>query len=250
VSPRPAHAVFVTGTDTGVGKTVIATALVRALAATGARVAVMKPVASGAERTVLGLRNADAQALLQASNVPASYALVNPFCFEPPISPHIAANDAGIEIDIGTIQRSFDALSSCADWVVVEGAGGWLAPIGPALSMADLARALATPVLLVVGLRLGCLNHARLTRLAIDSSGCEFAGWVGCGVDAAFARSEENLAALEQSLHEAPLEVVPHSPGGAASLRLAHAAARLEERFRERRPGRSGKRHQAVDRYE
>jgi dethiobiotin synthetase len=236
VSASRARGVFVTGTDTGVGKTVIASALVRTLAAAGARVAVMKPVASGAARTAEGLRSADALALLQASNVPASYTLVNPFCFEPAISPQIAADDCGIEVDIDRIRQNFALLGAHADWVVVEGAGGWLAPISPTRSMADLARALGLAVLLVVGLRLGCLNHARLTRLAIESSGCPFAGWIGCGVDASFERSAENLASLEQLLHEAPLAVVPHSPAAAASLVLAQGAARLEERVRELGP--------------
>ncbi len=232
------HAVFVTGTDTGVGKTVIAAALVRALVAAGTRVAVMKPVASGAERTAGGLRNSDALALLQASNVPVPYALVSPFCFEPAISPHIAADEAGIQIDIDIIRQSFDQLSAQADWVVVEGAGGWLAPISAARSMADLAGALGAPVLLVVGLRLGCLNHAGLTRLAIDSSGTPFAGWIACGVDASFERSTENLATLEALLHEAPLAVVPHSgAAGGNSLRLAEAAVRrLEERLTRLQP--------------
>lgn len=232
MSSQRAHAVFVTGTDTGVGKTVIAAALVRALAAGGTRVAVMKPVASGAERTAEGLRNADALTLLQASNVPASYGLVNPFCFEPPISPHIAANDSGIVIDMSTISGNFELLSARADWVVVEGAGGWLAPIGPGLCMADLAHALGLPVLLVVGLRLGCLNHAQLARLAIEARGCRFAGWIGCAVDSSFARVAANLASLQDLLHEAPLAVVPHCPAGAASLVLAQAAVRLEERLR------------------
>ncbi|MGC1730757.1 MAG: dethiobiotin synthase, partial [Steroidobacteraceae bacterium] len=176
---------------------------------------------------------ADALTLIQASNVPASYETVNPFCFEPPVSPHIAADDCRIAVDVGTIQRSFALLSTRADWVVVEGAGGWLAPIGRALRMADLPRALGVPVLLVVGLRLGCLNHAQLTRLAIEAGGCPFAGWIGCGVEASFARAEENLASLEQLLHEAPLAVVPHSPTAAASLVLAQGAARLEARLRE-----------------
>jgi dethiobiotin synthetase len=237
VSAPRARAVFVTGTDTGVGKTVIAAALVRAFVAGGARVAVMKPVASGAEGTPEGLRSADALALIQASNVPADYTLVNPYCFEPPISPHIAADDCRIKVDIDTIRQSFDRLSGRADWVVVEGAGGWLAPIGPTQSMADLPRALGVPVLLVVGLRLGCLNHARLTRLAIDSSGCGFAGWIGCGVDAAFARSEENLASLEQLLHERPLAVVPYSPTAAASLVLEQGAVRLAKRLGKIHPG-------------
>jgi dethiobiotin synthetase len=235
VSEPRARAVFVTGTDTGVGKTVVAAALVRALAATGDRVAVMKPVASGAHRTAEGLRNADAEALLEASNVPASYALVNPFCFEPPVSPHIAANDVSIMVDTDTICRNFEVLSGRADWVVVEGAGGWLAPVGPALRMAEIAQALGIPVLLVVGLRLGCLNHAQLTKLAIDSSGCPFAGWIGCAVDASFARVAANLASLEQLLHEAPLDVMPYSPGRAAEGALAQGAARLLERLRKPR---------------
>lgn len=226
------RAVFVTGTDTGVGKTVVAAALTRSLAAAGIRVAVMKPVASGAQRTADGLRNADALALLRASNVPAPYALVNPFCFEPAISPHIAADDANIEINTDTIRRSFDQLSARADWVIVEGAGGWLAPIGPALTMADLAAALTAPVLLVVGLRLGCLNHAQLTRLAIESARAPFAGWIACGVDGSFERSAENLATLEALLHEVPLAVVPHSQVSVDSLRLTKATVRLlEERL-------------------
>jgi dethiobiotin synthetase len=233
--PRP-RAVFVTGTDTGVGKTVVAAALARALAAAGARVAVMKPIASGAERTAGGLRSADALALIEASNVPAPYADVNPYAFEPPISPHIAAEDARIKIDIDTIRAAFGRISASADWVVVEGAGGWLAPISPALSVADLARALGAPVLLVVGLRLGCLNHARLTRLAIDASGAPFAGWAGCGVDASFARRSENLASLAQFLHEEPLAVVPHAPSGAAHRVLdPEVPRRLEARLTQRR---------------
>jgi dethiobiotin synthetase len=235
VRPSRVRAVFVTGTDTGVGKTVVAAALVRALVAAGARVAVMKPVASGAERTAEGLRNADALTLLQASNVPASYETVNPYCFEPPVSLHIAADDARITVDIDTIRHNFGLLSERAEWVVVEGAGGWLAPIGPMLRMADLPRALGVAALLVVGLRLGCLNHAQLTRLAMEADGCAFAGWIGCGIDASFARAGENLASLEQLLHEAPLAVVPHSPGTAASLVLVQAAARLEARLRELR---------------
>jgi dethiobiotin synthetase len=168
--------------------------------------------------------------------VPAAYSDVNPYCFEPSISPHIAAEDARIEVDIGTIRSAIGRLSARADWVVIEGAGGWLAPIGPALSMADLARALGAPVLLVVGLRLGCLNHARLTRLAIEASGAPFAGWIGCGVDAGFARGRENLASLAQFLHEEPLAIVPYAPQRAADLALeADVARRLEERLTKHR---------------
>src|SRR3569833_2368860 len=159
--------VFVTGTDTGIGKTVVAAGLVRGLVAQGLRVAVMKPVASGSERTPEGLRNADALALMAASNVAVPYERVNPYCFEPPVSPHIAADEAGIRIDLTKIRVDFDALVESSDWIVAEGAGGWLAPIGPGIGIRELAMALHLPVVLVVGLRLGCINHARLTKQAI-----------------------------------------------------------------------------------
>jgi dethiobiotin synthetase len=223
--------VFVTGTDTGVGKTVVACALVRGLRARGRKVEVMKPVASGAERTSAGLRSADALALIEAAGSAAPYTAVNPYCFEPAISPHIAADEARIAIDIGTIRHHMQALAAGADWIVVEGAGGWLAPVSEGRTMADLACALGLAVLLVVGLRLGCLSHAQLTRLAIAARGVPFAGWIADGVDPALERRAENLAALERLLGEAPLAVVPHEPGGAASLALGPAAQALEARL-------------------
>jgi dethiobiotin synthetase len=218
---------FVTGTDTGVGKTVIACALVRSFAARGERVGVMKPIASGAARTSEGLRNEDALALLQASNVPLPYDRINPYCFEPAISPHIAAKEAIIEIDIGRIAAEYAAIEAVSDRVIVEGAGGWFAPIGDAGSMADLARALGIPALLVVGLRLGCLNHAELTVRAIAASGVGFAGWIANASAAAMEREGENLATLERRLGAAPLAVVRHAPADAGQLTLAAAAARL-----------------------
>ncbi len=225
-----AKGVFITGTDTGVGKTVVACALVRGLRACGLSVAVMKPIASGAARTAQGLRSADALALIEAAASEAPYALVNPYCFEPAISPHIAADEAWISVDTDTIVSHYRTLGARADWVVVEGAGGWLAPVSGGETIADLARALALPVLLVVGLRLGCLNHAQLTRLAIAAAGLRFAGWIADGVDPAFERRAENLAALERRLGEAPLAVVPHAGDAAASLVLASAAQQLQER--------------------
>jgi dethiobiotin synthetase len=221
---------FVTGTDTGVGKTVVACALARAFAAAGERVAVMKPIASGAERTAAGLRNLDALALMEAANVRLPYERVNPYCFEPAISPHIAAEDARIEIDIGTIVTGFEALTGLSDRVVVEGAGGWLAPISRRESMADLARALGVPVLLVVGLRLGCLNHAELTRRAIEAAGVPFAGWVANRPSAPMDREAENLATLERRLGSAPLDLVPFAPGESRSLVLGQAARRCAAR--------------------
>ena len=222
-----ARGIFVTGTDTGVGKTVVACALVRGLVSLGLRVAVMKPVAAGAERTAKGLRNADALALAAASNVPLIYEEMNPYCFEPPVSPHIAANDAGIRVDTDMIRRGFVAIGRSADWVVVEGAGGWLAPISERQTMADLAWTLGTPALMVVALKLGCLNHAQLTQLAIEARGVKLAGWIANHADPSMARVQENLAALERLLGEPPLEHVAFSPRETSSLALARAAARL-----------------------
>ena len=164
-APMSARGVFITGTDTGVGKTVVACALVRGLRAQGLRVAVMKPVASGAQRTPDGLRNADALALAASAGYEGPYEDLNPYCFEPPISPHIAAKEAGIEIDTSKIRHVYDTLAASADWVVVEGAGGWFAPLNERQTMADIAWGLTMPALLVVGLKLGCLNHAHLTRV-------------------------------------------------------------------------------------
>jgi dethiobiotin synthetase len=222
-----ARGLFVTGTDTGVGKTLIACALVRALTARHFRVGVLKPVASGSLRTPEGLRNEDALALAACANLGQTYSEVNRYCFEPPISPHIAADEANISIDTGLVAGDFRALAARADWVVAEGAGGWYAPIGPRQTMADLAAALPAQVLLVVGLRLGCLNHAALSREAIGARGLAFAGWVASAVDAEFARPRENLAALTRALGAPPLEVVPHQIPGARPLLLAQAAARL-----------------------
>lgn len=218
---------FVTGTDTGVGKTIVACALARAFAAAGERVAVMKPIASGAARTTEGLRNADALALLEAANVPLTYAQVNPYCFEPAVSPHIAAEDVKIEIDIGTIKAGFETLRPISDRVVIEGAGGWLAPINARESMGDLARALGVPVVLVVGLRLGCLNHAELSRRAIRTQGVAFAGWVANRLSHPLEREAENLATLARRLGAPPLALVPFAPAHAGSLVLGEAASRL-----------------------
>ena len=222
-----ARSLFVTGTDTGVGKTVVACALARAFAAAGERVAVMKPIASGADHTPDGLRNADAQALLRAASVPLTYAQVNPYCFEPPISPHIAAEEAGIKIDIGMIEANFWALQAISDRVIIEGAGGWLAPISARESMGDLARALGVPALLVVALRLGCLNHAELSRRAIEAYGVPFAGWVANQAGPRMERERENLMTLARRLGGAPLAIVPFAPAHADTLVLAEAAAQL-----------------------
>jgi dethiobiotin synthetase len=216
--------VFITGTDTGVGKTVVAAALIKSLTRQGVRVAAMKPVAAGASMTPSGLRNADALALLQAANIAAAYETVNPYCFAAPIAPHIAARDAGVVVDIEVLRQRFDELASLADCVVVEGAGGWLTPISASASMADVAAALALPVVLVVGLRLGCLNHALLTARALAAHGAGLAGWIGNSIDPAFDRAADNIAALEKRLKR-PATIVPYAPHAPEALELPLAAA-------------------------
>jgi dethiobiotin synthetase len=217
--------IFVTGTDTEVGKTIVAVALVRALVKHGLRVSVMKPIASGAERMPMGVRSPDAVALSGASNVDAPYDVINPYCFLPSISPHIAANEAGITVSSATIKELFLSLATRSDFSVVEGAGGWFAPINGTQTMADLAMTLGLPVLLVVGLRLGCLNHALLTKNAIEARGAVFSGWVANSVDGRFERPTENLATLDRLLGVAPLAVLPFRPDPAVALRLAEGLA-------------------------
>jgi len=224
MSPR---GFFVTGTDTGVGKTLFSAALTRALVARGLRVAVMKPVASGSERTPEGLRNSDALTLMAAANVKAPYSAVNPYCFLAPISPHIAAQDGGIVVDLGLLRREFDSLAAAADCVVVEGAGGWLAPIGEATSMADIAVELALPAILVVGIRLGCLNHAQLTRESIATRGVTFTGWVANHIDPQLERATENVTTLSVRLGAPPLVRLPFMAVGRTSPDVSEAAARL-----------------------
>jgi dethiobiotin synthetase len=218
---------FVTGTDTGVGKTVVAAALTRALVARGLRVAVMKPVASGSDPTSEGLRNSDALTLMAAANVTAPYEVVNPYCFLPPISPHIAAREARVEIDLTLLRSRLDFLAGAADCVIVEGAGGWLAPLSDTAAMADLAAALSLPVLLTVGLRLGCLNHALLTRESLATRGTALAGWIANAIDPHFDRAVENLAALTARLGAPPLACVPFLDRGHGPADLSDAARKL-----------------------
>jgi dethiobiotin synthetase len=227
--------VFITGTDTGVGKTLIARLLVRCLVADGVRVAVMKPVAAGAVMTADGPRNADALGLIADGNVPMPYASVNPYCLAEPVSPHLAARAAGVVIELPKIREAWAKLAAAADYVVVEGAGGWLAPLSDREFVADLAASLELPVLLVVGLRLGCLNHALLTAAAIRQRGLNLAGWIANHLDPDFARLPENLATLERHIGTPPLAVVAHDrhgqgpsllPGLGAAL--LHAGARKQ----------------------
>jgi dethiobiotin synthetase len=228
--------VFVTGTDTEIGKTFVATALAAAARRRGRRVGVMKPIAAGAEMTPLGLRNEDALALVAAARgTPTDVAVgatdyhaVNPYCFAPPVSPHIAAAEAGVTPDIGLITELAEAAAAQNDWLVVEGAGGWLAPISPEHSIADLAAAIGLPVLLVVGLRLGCLNHAQLTAREIARSGLPLVGWVANAIDPAMLRREENVSMLTSRLGGPAIARFDY---GANAASLADEAGRLFDRL-------------------
>jgi dethiobiotin synthetase len=203
---------FITGTDTGVGKTVVTLGLMRYLQARGLSVVAMKPVASGCERTAAGLRNADALQLQQQASVPLDYALVNPYAFEPAIAPHIAAGQAGVGIDSAGILSAYQALARHADCVLVEGVGGWQVPLTTQETLADLARALGLEVVMVVAIRLGCLNHALLTAESIAASGCVLRGWVANQVPPRAAFAQENITALKSMLSSPLLGVLPEFP--------------------------------------
>jgi dethiobiotin synthetase len=200
------HGFFVTGTDTGVGKTRVAVALIHALRAQGLRVAAMKPVAAG---SAAGEPNEDVVALQQAANVAADLRDVNPYAFEPAIAPHIAAQQAGVRIDLEVIAAAHSRLAAAADVVVVEGAGGWRVPLNECEDLADLAQRLGLPVVLVVGMRLGCINHALLTAESIARRQLPWAGWIGNHVDPAMACQAENIAALRARLPGPCLGVQP-----------------------------------------
>jgi dethiobiotin synthetase len=213
---------FVAGTDTEVGKTIVSTGLITALVGQGLRVVGYKPVAAGATLTPFGLRNEDAVALQAVSSVRTAYEDINPICLEPPIAPHLAAAEVGVKIDVSELTRRCDALARDADFVVVEGAGGWLVPLGPDSDMADLAEALGYPVILVVGLRLGCLNHAFLTAAAIAGRGIPLRGWVGNQAGEPMPRLAGNLAALRERIAAPCLGVVPYLPDPSPELVRAH----------------------------
>jgi len=220
VAPNASRGFFVTGTDTGVGKTRVACALLRALVRSGVRAVGMKPVAAGAVHDAEGLLNEDVAALNAASTFVAPRALVNPYCFEPAIAPHIAAARAGVVIELARIASAFEALALQADTVVVEGAGGFCIPLGDAFDSADLAERLGLPVILVVGLRLGCLSHALLTAQAIRARGLTLAGWIANRIDPAMEAVDENVSALAGRLGAPLLAELRHVPGGLFELAL------------------------------
>lgn len=206
----PAH-FYVTGTDTGVGKSVVSATLLHALRARGGRAVGMKPVASGCERTADGWRNEDALLLQAASEPRPAYDDINPYALRAPVAPELALRDDGVELSLAPLVEAYGRLAAQAERVVVEGVGGWMAPLSDTLDQLDLVHALRLPVVLVVGLRLGCINHARLTVAALAADGVEVAGWVANGLDPAMERVDDNFAILQRRLPAPCWGRLPHS---------------------------------------
>ena len=201
---------FITGTDTEVGKSWCSAGIMERLKQQGHSVVGMKPIASGCEETPDGLRNEDALLLQQNASIEIDYQLVNPYSFRPAIAPHIAAEREGVEIKLGKIVEHYIQLKAKADVVIVEGVGGWQVPLNEHESVVDLAVALKLPVILVVGMRLGCINHALLTAQSIRNAGCDLEGWIGNGVDSEMAELEQNIESIAQRIDAPLLGVVPN----------------------------------------
>ncbi len=200
---------FITGTDTDVGKTLVATAILRQMVAQGKRVVAMKPVAAGAVQTTAGLLNEDVAQLRAAANVDVPLALMNPYVYAEPIAPHLAAARQADEIDLACIDAAYKNLCARAERIVVEGAGGFCVPLNARETMADLAQLLALPLVLVVGMRLGCLNHALLTVEAIQARGLHIAGWVANSLRAPMPLLDENITALRVRIPAPLWGIVP-----------------------------------------
>ena len=200
---------YVTGTDTEVGKTVASTALLQAARLLGRRAVGYKPVASGSEMTDEGLRNSDALALQRNSALPLRYEEVNPYTFAEPTSPHIVSADEQRPIEADVLSAGLRALEAQADWVLVEGAGGWFTPLSPTLTLADWVRDEQLPVILVVGVKLGCINHAVLTAQAVQQAGLRLAGWIANDVVPPGRRHAEYLSALQRMLPAPLLGEIP-----------------------------------------
>lgn len=205
-----ARGLFMTGTDTGIGKTHASIRLMRMLQDAGRHVAGMKPVASGARWQSGQWVNDDALALQAAASLPLAYRQVNPYVFELPVSPHLAAEQTGERIDLGRIHQAFLALASGVDAVIVEGVGGWRVPLNADEDVAALARLLGLPVVLVVGLRLGCISHARLTHESIMASGVAFGGWIANAVEAGLPCAAGVMTTLVRALGREPLAELAH----------------------------------------
>jgi len=216
--------VFVTGTDTGVGKTLFCAALLLQLGAAGIRAAACKPVSAGCRRVGARLVNADAELLARFAPVRTPLEVLNPVALEPAVAPHIAAAEAGVSLDAASLVAAARTASAGAEFLVVEGAGGWRVPLGETGSLADVAVGLGLPVVLVVGLRLGCLNHALLSAEAIRADGLALAGWVANPLPPEMPRLEENIATLVRRLG-APLARLPACGAATEEARVRQAAA-------------------------
>lgn len=210
---------FVTGTDTEVGKTHAACALIAALAARGRRVAAMKPIAAGVDEQGL---NDDIERLRAVATVEVPRQLMTPYLFEPAVAPHLAAAEIGVNIEIPVITAALRQMEALADDVVVEGVGGFRVPLNDRQDTADLAVALGRPVILVVGLRLGCLSHALLSVEAIAARGLKLAGWIGNHIDPAMERQSANIAALAARLAAPCLGLLPFDPAATAIESARH----------------------------
>jgi dethiobiotin synthetase len=216
-------AFFIAGTDTDVGKTTIASGLLHAARLQGLSTLGAKPVASGCEVTAKGLRNADARALMAESSITLPYEQVNPFAFEPAIAPHLAAREAGVALTVQALLAPMRLiLEQQADFTLIEGAGGWRVPLSDQANLSDLAMALKLPVILVVGVRLGCISHALLSAEAIARDGLQLAGWVANIVEPKTSRLEENLATLAERLPAPCLGRVPRMKVASAALVAEH----------------------------
>jgi dethiobiotin synthetase len=203
-------AYYLTGTDTDAGKTLATCALLQAFRAAGKTAVGMKPVASGCVRTADGLRNEDALKLQANSHPRPDYAHVNPYALLDATAPEIAAERAGMTVALPEIEDAFLALRATADIVLIEGVGGWMAPLATGLDQCQLVRRCGVPVILVVGMRLGCINHARLTARAIHADGCELRGWIATAIDPDLAYVEEYFRLLQAALPTPCLGRLPH----------------------------------------
>jgi dethiobiotin synthetase len=204
-----ARGYFITGTDTGIGKTLVSCALLHAFAENGKKVIGMKPIAAGSENG----RWLDVDLLMAASTVSAPNKIVNPFALVPSLAPHIAAKQANIEIDLAAIKSAYDELQEMADVIIVEGVGGFMVPLNDQHDGTDLARMLGLPVIMVVGLRLGCLNHALMTAQTIRANKLLLSGWIANGTDPEMLAKKDNIQALEQRLACPLIGVLPHLKG-------------------------------------
>ena len=202
---------FITGTDTEIGKTWSSAALVMRLQQQGQKVAVMKPVASGCELTAVGLRNEDALLLQTTCELDLPYHWINPYAFAPPIAPHIAAQQVNVTIEIEKIVQAHQQLQQCADIIIVEGVGGWRVPLNESQSLIDLVKALQAKVVLVVGLKLGCMNHALLTTEVIQHDGCVLQGWIANTYDPDY-EVQTTVDTLTAQIPAPLLGVLPHLP--------------------------------------